>query len=59
MGNSDISPYRWIILIGLITAAILEVLDTTIVNVAMPSMAGELGRDPQRNRVGFDRLYFK
>ena len=35
--------YRWLILAGLITAAIMEVLDTTIVNVAMPQMAGNLG----------------
>ncbi len=35
--------YRWLILIGLITAAIMEVLDTTIVNVALPQMAGNLG----------------
>ncbi len=35
--------YRWIILFGLITAAIMEVLDTTIVNVALPQMAGNLG----------------
>lgn len=34
---------RWFILIGLITAAIMEVLDTTIVNVALPHMAGNLG----------------
>src|SRR2546422_5681976 len=34
---------RWIILFGLITAAIMEVLDTTIVNVALPQMAGNLG----------------
>lgn len=33
---------RWIILIGLITAAIMEVLDTTIINVALPTMAGNL-----------------
>ncbi len=33
---------RWIILIGLITAAIMEVLDTTIINVALPQMAGNL-----------------
>ncbi len=36
-------PHKWLILVGLITAAILEVLDTTIVNVAMPQMAGNLG----------------
>jgi DHA2 family multidrug resistance protein len=35
--------YRYIILIGLITAAIMEVLDTTIINVALPQMAGNLG----------------
>jgi len=34
--------WRWIILIGLITAAIMEVLDTTIVTVAIPQMAGNL-----------------
>src|SRR5271155_4974047 len=35
--------YRWLILLGLITAAIMEVLDTTIINVALPQMAGNLG----------------
>lgn len=34
---------RWLILLGLITAAIMEVLDTTIVNVSLPQMAGNLG----------------
>ncbi len=41
--EEELSPYRWLILAGLITAAILEVLDTTIVNVALPQMAGNLG----------------
>jgi DHA2 family multidrug resistance protein len=41
--DSDVSQYRWWILLGLITAAIMEVLDTTIVNVALPQMAGNLG----------------
>ena len=35
--------YRWIILIGLMMAAVMEVLDTTIINVALPTMAGNLG----------------
>lgn len=35
--------YRWVILLGLITAAIMEVLDTTIINVALPQMSGNLG----------------
>src|SRR5919204_1181766 len=38
-----VARYRWLILLGLITAAIMEVLDTTIVNVALPHMAGNLG----------------
>jgi DHA2 family multidrug resistance protein len=45
--EEELSPYRWIILVGLITAAILEVLDTTIVNVALPQMAGNLGATTQ------------
>jgi DHA2 family multidrug resistance protein len=39
--------YRWVILIGLILAAIMEVLDTTIINVALPQMAGNLGTTTQ------------
>ena len=50
LGKSDrareaadfVRRYRWLILAGLITAAIMEVLDTTIVNVALPQMAGNL-----------------
>ena len=38
-----VARYRWLILLGLITAAMMEVLDTTIVNVALPQMAGNLG----------------
>jgi len=38
-----VDKYRWVILVGLITAAIMEVLDTTIINVALPQMAGNLG----------------
>jgi len=36
-------PYRWLILLALITAAVMEVLDTTIINVSLPQMAGNLG----------------
>ena len=42
-GTEAVNPFRWFILVGLITAAILQVLDTTIVNVALPQMAGNLG----------------
>jgi DHA2 family multidrug resistance protein len=41
--QAEVNRYRWLILLGLITAAIMEVLDTTIVNVALPQMAGNLG----------------
>ena len=33
---------RWFILVGLLLASIMEVLDTTIINVALPQMAGNL-----------------
>src|SRR5437867_3149535 len=45
--EEELNPYRWIILAALITAAILEVLDTTIVNVSLPQMAGNLNATPQ------------
>ena len=39
--------YRWLILAGLILAAAMEVLDTTIINVALPQMAGSLSTTTQ------------
>jgi len=43
----DVSPEvfarRWWIMLGLIMAAALEILDTTVVNVALPQMEGNLG----------------
>src|SRR5262245_30391982 len=45
--EEDVHQYRWVILLGLITAAIMEVLDTTIINVALPQMAGNLGATTQ------------
>jgi DHA2 family multidrug resistance protein len=45
--DEDVNQYRWLILLGLITAAIMEVLDTTIINVALPQMAGNLGATTQ------------
>ena len=44
---SVVETYRWLILLGLITAAIMEVLDTTIINVALPQMSGNLGATQQ------------
>ena len=44
---SVVEAHRWLILLGLITAAIMEVLDTTIINVALPQMAGNVGATTQ------------
>ncbi|MEO8562056.1 MAG: DHA2 family efflux MFS transporter permease subunit [bacterium] len=44
---SMVEAHRWLILLGLITAAIMEVLDTTIINVALPQMAGNVGATTQ------------
>lgn len=41
--TTDVEKFRWFILLGLITAAMMEILDTTIINVALPQMAGNLG----------------
>ena len=41
------SRFRWVILAGLILAAAMEVLDTTIINVALPQMAGNLSTTTQ------------
>lgn len=39
--------FRWLILAGLILAAAMELLDTTIINVALPQMAGNLSTTTQ------------
>ena len=39
----DVAARRWWILLGLIMASALEILDTTVVNVALPQMSGNLG----------------
>ncbi len=44
-------PNRWFILIGLVMSVIMEALDTTIINVALPQMGGNLGATP--NEIGW------
>lgn len=41
--SPEVSAARWWIMLGLIMAAALEILDTTVVNVALPQMEGNLG----------------
>ena len=40
---AGVFKFRWLILIGLWAAAVMETLDTTIINVALPQMSGNLG----------------
>lgn len=47
MMPQGVSPYRWWILLGLWASAVMEVLDTTIVNVSLPQMAGNLNATTQ------------
>lgn len=47
MNQEGVSPHRWWILLGLWAAAVMEVLDTTIVNVSLPQMAGNLNATTQ------------
>ncbi|MGI4789897.1 MAG: DHA2 family efflux MFS transporter permease subunit [Janthinobacterium lividum] len=42
-GPAPLNPYRWIILVAVLTGAFLELLDTTSVNVALRQMQGNLG----------------
>ena len=54
--SAAVTQYRWLILLGLISAAIMEVLDSTIVNVALPQMAGN-GCIHAGDNLGFHRLH--
>ena len=40
------SLQRWLITIAVMSATLMQVLDTTIVNVALPHMQGNLGATP-------------
>ncbi|HVV69274.1 MAG TPA: DHA2 family efflux MFS transporter permease subunit [Gammaproteobacteria bacterium] len=39
---------RWLIIIAVMSATIMQVLDTTIINVALPHMQGSLGAAPDQ-----------
>ncbi len=42
--NKDI-PHRWFIIVAVMLSTIMEILDTTIVNVSLPHMMGSLSAD--------------
>ncbi|TIU25873.1 MAG: EmrB/QacA family drug resistance transporter, partial [Mesorhizobium sp.] len=39
-------PHRGLITVALMLATIMQALDTTIANVALPTMTGDLGASP-------------
>jgi MFS transporter, DHA2 family, multidrug resistance protein len=39
----EYGPRRWLIVVGVMSATLLQVLDATIVNVALPTIQGNLG----------------
>ena len=52
-GRATASTFaRVLIIIAVMLAVMLEIIDTSIVNVALPSMMGNLGREPRREPTG-------
>ncbi|RVD20251.1 EmrB/QacA family drug resistance transporter, partial [Mesorhizobium sp. M4A.F.Ca.ET.020.02.1.1] len=39
-------PHRGLITVALMLATVMQALDTTIANVALPTMTGDLGASP-------------
>ena len=50
-------PHKYIIAFAVVLAALMQVIDSSIVNVALPDMMGNLGAEPRRDRVGIHRLH--
>ncbi len=48
---SEKNPYRWFIVAAVMLSTVMEILDTTIVNVSLPHMMGSLGAD--RNQISW------
>ena len=53
---SEAGARKWIITITVILASVIELVDTSIVNVALPADDGQPGRHARRGRLGRDRL---
>ena len=53
-GDRRINP--WIVAMTVTLATFMEVLDSSIANVALPHIAGGLGATPGRGHLGADRL---
>ena len=50
-------PHRGLITVSIMLATIMQVLDTTIANVALPTMTGDLGASPGQDQLGADLLH--
>ena len=46
LGDHRLIPHRGMITISIMLATIMQALDTTIANVALPTMTGDLGASP-------------
>ena len=52
MPDSRTHVNPWIVTIAVMLATFMEVLDTTVVNVSIPHMAGNMGATVRRRHVG-------
>jgi MFS transporter, DHA2 family, multidrug resistance protein len=43
--SAQLTPHRWFIIAAVMLSTVMEILDTTIVNVSLPHMMGSLGAD--------------
>src|SRR5580698_2388778 len=41
----EVNPHRWYIIASVMLSTVMEILDTTIVNVSLPHMMGSLNAD--------------
>ena len=46
--NAEVARHRLLITVAVMSATVMQVLDTTIVNVALPQMQGQLGATPDQ-----------
>ncbi|MGO8757610.1 MAG: DHA2 family efflux MFS transporter permease subunit [Terracidiphilus sp.] len=45
--NLAIPPHRWLVAIAVMSSAVMQVLDTSVVNVSLPHIAGSMSSSPE------------
>ena len=55
--EKEVGAKRLLITFSVMLATIMQALDTTIANVALPHMQGSMGATQDRDLVGFNFLY--